>query len=104
MSGYAYRGNRPDTGVRPSCGTASGYRQHMRLNETTCDPCKAAHREDMARYRPRKYTQPPEHGTMRAWHRHRRRGEIPCLPCADAKSAYSREWRARQKQDKQVST
>jgi hypothetical protein len=33
------------TQERPPCGTYGGYQAHMRRNEPSCDPCKAANTE-----------------------------------------------------------
>ena len=33
-----------DTRDRPPCGTERGYSAHLRRKETTCQPCRDAHR------------------------------------------------------------
>lgn len=74
-------------------GTAKGARQHWRLGETPCQPCRAAYNalraaqravDRIARKRESQQPVGPACRTYEAWLRHRREGEH-CEPCEIAK-------------------
>jgi hypothetical protein len=42
--------------TRTICGTVSGYRRHIKRQETTCESCRKAWRENKALTRPSRAT------------------------------------------------
>jgi 5-methylcytosine-specific restriction endonuclease McrA len=101
---------------RTQCGTRSGHKQHYKLGEEYCDPCKQANREYQTFFRKKKFipfenrVAPTEHkscGTPRGRDLHEYYGELSCEPCRvsgnkriveydadhpDARHARSRKW------------
>ena len=73
------------------CGSLQAYRQHLRLKQPPCQPCKdagAAHRRTY--YRPRRTVPLKPCGTPAAFERHIFNKETPCDPCRQAKRDDSR--------------
>lgn len=72
--------------IKAACGTDGGYRRHLRRGESTCEPCREAHRLDTAaRRRAANPEMRPylaiEHGTAAGYRSEVRRGVTPCDPC-----------------------
>lgn len=79
------------------CGTAAGYRRHMRDGEHPCDPCRVAasnqRRPGVARRR--RPGAPVVHGTNAGYAAHITEKSTPCQPCCDAHAANRRAWETR---------
>lgn len=83
-------------------GSETGYRQHLRLHDTTCKECLAAHVGHVKRYSkkksdPRRKRQPVFCGTDQGYQGHKRRGEMADQACLDAHNAYCRAMKAERK-------
>ncbi len=84
------------------CGTDSAYRRHLRLGETPCAPCRAAHVDASVAQAKRKRLERLRSepcGTPGGFRRHRAGGEQPCGMCAAAnKQAYADRFEAKEKE------
>lgn len=83
--------------VLAPCGTTASYRRHLRRREAPCQPCRAAHVADLARYRHRRNNGRPRQlrpcGSEAAYRRHLAHREVPCRACVAAHTAQNRVWR-----------
>ena len=88
------------------CGTPAGYKQHRRLDEDACDPCKAALAAYSREYRVRVLTgvtvvkkgfSPERCGSYAGYARHKRHDVPVCTLCEVAHADYMDEYRANRK-------
>lgn len=80
------------------CGTARGYRNHIRHREPACAPCQAAYDESVEANRRRLLEIAHRAGgTVRGYWMHRRLGEEACEGCKRAQGRKSAERRERQR-------
>ena len=54
---------------RATCGTRAGYIQHVRHDDSSCEPCREANSAYMRRYRRRPARQAYDRDQREAWNR-----------------------------------